>query len=112
MVLSLLSKAACPAHIARRVIPRQASRGVTRCSAAVGSSGNRRAFKFVGYGEQFQGDATTVCVDGLVKGADLQLTHWTGGSSRLELPDGMSQYVKTPPTDPSAPRGWMTGQAT
>lgn len=88
MVLSFLSKAACPKHINRRMIPRQASRRVTRCSAAVGSRGNRRAFKFVPYGEQFQGDATTVCVcvDGLVKNVNLQLTHWTGESSRLELP--------------------------
>jgi hypothetical protein len=101
--LYFLSKAAWPKHINRRVIPRQTSRRVNRCSATVASSGRRRTFKFVPYGEQFQGDATTVCVDGLVKGVDLQLTHWTGESGRLELPVFIPVHVNTPPLTRAPP---------
>eukprot|EP00976_Prorocentrum_cordatum_P069832 1179706-Prorocentrum_minimum.AAC.4 len=45
----------------------------------------QRTFQFVAYGEDFKSDGKvkSICCDGLVRGSDLQLTHWTNN----ETPD-------------------------
>jgi len=45
-----------------------------------------RTFQFVEYGEDYQSDGKvkSICCDGLVRGSDLQLTHWTNNETPAE----------------------------
>jgi hypothetical protein len=49
--------------------------------AAAASSSSTRRFEFVPYGETYSGGAKSISADGLVKGSDLHLTHWTNNET-------------------------------
>ena len=43
-----------------------------------------RRFEFVPYGEKYSGGQKSICVDGLVLGADLDLSHWMNNKTPTE----------------------------
>jgi len=52
-----------------------------------------RTFEFVGYGEEYTGSSPSICADGLVKGASLQLTHWSGNETPAEYKADLSTEI-------------------
>jgi hypothetical protein len=62
--------------------------GNTRGASSL--SRHARRFEFVPYGEAYTGNEKSICVDGLVKGADLDLTHWTNNKTPREYKADLS----------------------
>ncbi|EKX54686.1 hypothetical protein GUITHDRAFT_149825, partial [Guillardia theta CCMP2712] len=52
-----------------------------------------RTFEFVPYGQKFESDKKSICVDGLVPGTSLQLTHWNGNETPKEYKADLSTDI-------------------
>ncbi|GAB5357423.1 hypothetical protein AAMO2058_000373500 [Amorphochlora amoebiformis] len=60
----------------------------------------RRTFQCVRYGEAYTGSETGICVDGLVKGCSLHISHWNGNKTPKQLYSDLSteialRFIKT-----------------
>eukprot|EP00960_Hanusia_phi_P033724 750620-Hanusia_phi.AAC.3 len=65
--------------------PGSSRRAAIACSA--------RTFQFVPYGQTFESDKPSICVDGLVPGTSLQLTHWSGNETPKEYKADLSTEI-------------------
>jgi len=52
-----------------------------------------RRFEFVPYGEKYSGGEKSICVDGLVLGADLDLSHWMNNKTPTEYKADLSTEI-------------------
>ena len=70
---------------------RPAAARAPRVSMALGAAASStRRFEFVPYGETYSGGAKSISADGLVKGSDLHLTHWTNNETPQEFKADLS----------------------